>query len=277
MSDSTVPRRFVDLARRPLRRLGIDVKRYQPHRWEPSRYELRRSRLMAEHDISVVLDVGACDGDYAFDLRRCGYVGTIVSFEPLAPPYEELRHRAESDGAWLTRKLALGAADGELEVNVAGNYASSSVLPMAPRHLEAAPQSAYSGRERVKVATLDQLAPEFVRPDDAVLLKLDVQGYEKQVLEGARQMLGQVRLIESELSLCTLYVGQPLLPEMILRIRDLGFQLIGLSDEFVDLGRDRVLQMNGLFERVRLADEIPHIAPSSAPAVIATDQGAMPS
>ena len=251
-------------ARSALRRLGVDVRRYRPDAKPPSRYVRRRSLLMAEHAISLVLDVGAGQGLYSLDLRGGGYGGRIVSFEPLLASYLSLKQRAEADSDWLARQLSLGAHDGECVLNVASNLVSSSLLPMAERHLEAAPYSAYSGQQKVHVRTLDHLAAEFLRPDDRVLLKMDVQGYEKEVLRGAARVLSRVALVECELSLCTLYSGQPLLPDMAGYIQELGFQMVALADEFTEPGGTRVLQVNGLFERVGA------LAPLSLPGTNAT-------
>jgi FkbM family methyltransferase len=256
---------ITNYAKSALRRLGVDVRRYRPDAKPPSEYVRRRSLLMAEHAISLVLDVGAGQGLYSLDLRGGGYDGRIVSFEPLIASYLLLKQRAEADSDWLAMQLSLGAHDGECLLNVASNLVSSSLLPMAERHLEAAPYSAYSGHQKVHVRSLDHLAAEFVKPDDRVLLKMDVQGYEKEVLKGAARVLGRVALVECELSLCTLYSGQPLLPDMAGYIEGLGFQTVSLADEFMEPGGTRVLQMNGLFERVGA------LAPRRYPVTSATE------
>jgi FkbM family methyltransferase len=240
-------KRFI---KRALRRLGVDVRRYRPESESSSQYVRRRSLLMAEHGVSLVLDVGAGQGMYGLGLRRAGYAGRIVSFEPLLPSYLRLKQRAETDSDWMVRQLSLGAQEGEGVLNIASNLDSSSLLPMAERHLEAAPHSAYSGQEMVRIRALDHIASEFVRPDDRVLFKMDVQGYEREVLRGATHALGRVALVECELSLCTLYSGQPLLPEMAGYMQELGFQMVALVDEFSEPEGTRVLQVNALFERV---------------------------
>jgi hypothetical protein len=58
-----------------------------------------------------------------------------------------------------------------------------------------------------------------------------------------------VCLIDIELSLCTLYEGQPLLPEMVADLYDMGFTAVAIADEFVEGETGRTLQVNGLFER----------------------------
>ena len=112
------------------------------------------------------------------------------------------------------------------------------------------PPSAYVGREAVSVVPLDSLESRLVHPGEVVWLKLDVQGYEMQVLAGAERTLAKTRLIEMELSLVALYEGQALICEAIERLRTMGFQLIAVEDAFVDDNTRHTLQVNGIFERM---------------------------
>ena len=237
------------LGKRPLRWLGVDVVRYRHGFPAPSPYQLRRGRLMADHGVSLVIDVGAASGQYARALRAAGYANRIVSFEPLAASFAELERQASGDPAWQTKCFALGSSEREGILNVAANFVSSSLLPMADRHLQAAPYAVYCTQERVAVSTLERVASEFIGPRDRVMLKMDVQGYEKEVLAGAGGVMDKVVLIESELSLATLYDGQPLFTEMVDYCWQLGFQVVTMADEFAEPDGLRVLQMNGLFER----------------------------
>jgi hypothetical protein len=68
--------------------------------------------------------------------------------------------------------VALGAADGEIEIHVAGNSVSSSILDMLPSHERAAPGSAYVAREKVALTRLDGVAGTFLADARRVLLKI---------------------------------------------------------------------------------------------------------
>jgi hypothetical protein len=120
---------------------------------------------------------------------------------------------------------------------------------MAELHLRAAPESAVTGAVEVEVARLDDL--DVVRPADRVYLKIDVQGTELDVLQGATASLASVRLLEAELSTVTLYEGQPLIGEVIQHVQREGFDLIALERAFRDRETGDVLQVNGLFRRGR--------------------------
>lgn len=264
MTPSQPITQFKELVHKTFNTCGLDVRRYRPSEQTPSHYEQRRRRLMDEHGITVVLDVGAGTGCYGGALREGGFRGRIASFEPLPGSCERLRRRAAGDESWLIYNLALSDHVGEVVFHEAGNGASSSCLPMAERHLEAAPYTAYTGEQTVRCATLDSLLDEIVRPDDRVMLKLDVQGYEREVLRGAGETLELVDMIDTELSLCELYEGQALLPEMVTCLHEARFLTVAFADEFIDLETDRTLQVNGLFERP-LARSCLTEAPATAP------------
>jgi FkbM family methyltransferase len=86
---------------------------------------------LKSQQVQIVLDVGANSGQYATGLRKAGFKGRIVSFEPLSGPFSSLKRKASSDPLWDCRQCALGDSDGTISINVAANAGqSSSVLPM---------------------------------------------------------------------------------------------------------------------------------------------------
>lgn len=223
---------------------GISISR------SPLAHSTQRVRLLRTERISAVLDVGASVGEYAQSLRWAGYRGRIVSYEPLPAMFERLNTRAAGDPKWLARPVALGSAPGTANLHVAGDMVSSSLLPQLPPMAAAAPQAWHLGDERVTVTTLDDERRHW-SSDDRLLLKLDVQGYELEVLRGASRTLESVAAVEVELSLQALYAGQPAFGDQVAVLRDLGFELVSLENVFVDQNIPRLLQVDGLFVRGR--------------------------
>lgn len=225
-----------------LRQVGLDVRRYRPA-WR------RRIAALADAGVRTVVDVGANTGQFGGDLRRSGFTGRIVSLEPLEGAYRDLAGRAAGDPEWRCVRLAASDRAGTARINVAGNSASSSLLPMARLHDEAMPVARIVGAEQVPLARLDELA-ELREAPDPLMLKLDVQGHEAAVLEGATGILDRVVLIEAELSIARLYEGAPLMPLMLERLAVRGFELVALEPGFYDRRDGRTLQVDGLFRRV---------------------------
>jgi FkbM family methyltransferase len=225
--------------------LGLDVRR-----WSPAGVALaRRMRILDDNNVTVVLDVGANRGQFAAELRVGGYRGRIVSFEPLGSAYAALEDAARDDPNWECRRLALSDSDGVTELHVSENAVSSSLLDMEARHLEAAPDSRYVARERVRQARLEALAEELHLPGDGVYLKLDVQGSEAKALAGARATLPRVVAIETELSLVPLYREQLLFRDILDLLDDAGYALVSLEPAYADPRTGHVLQVDGIFLR----------------------------
>ena len=205
---------------------------------------------LRKFDIDLVLDVGANKGQFATEIRECGYTGRIVSFEPLSRAHAELQRACAGDARWEAYpRCALGDLEGEIEINIAGNSESSSILPMLELHRSTAPEAVYQGKETAPIKTLDAVAGKYLKDARAPFLKIDTQGFEWHVLDGARETLPHIKGIAVELSLVPLYDGQHLWREVIDRLEALGFTLWSFRPAFTDPGQGRILQVDGVFYR----------------------------
>lgn len=212
----------------------------------------RVSATMKRFGLDTVIDVGANFGQYGRMLRAAGFDGRIVSCEPMSHAYAFLARRAGKDSNWTALQTALGAHAGTIEINISRNSYSSSVLPITSTHTDAAPTSVYVSRETVPVRTIaDLIESEEIDPTRA-WLKVDTQGYESRVLDGAQHRLAEFAAIQIELSMVTLYEGQILFDEMVARLTAAGFVLWGLDSAFIDPETGRTLQCDGVFVRNEL-------------------------
>ncbi len=83
--------------------------------------QLRIKTLLDRYQINVVIDVGANEGQFASELRRMGYQGKIISFEPIASVFEKLKKVASTDRDWDVYNLALGQKNSQQTLNKAGD------------------------------------------------------------------------------------------------------------------------------------------------------------
>ena len=226
---------------------GLEIRRFDPSISEAAQF----MRQLHSHEINLVLDVGANIGQFGRkNLRDAGYRGRIVSFEPLSTASKDLSAEAAGDPFWtIAPRMAIGAANGDININIAQNSVSSSILDMLPDHRKFAPQSAYVAVESVPIRRLDEVVPQYLLPDSKIFLKIDTQGFEDIVLQGADGILDRIMGIQLELSLIPLYSGQRLYDEMILRLKNAGFDLWGISTAFVDVDSGRTLQVDATFFR----------------------------
>jgi FkbM family methyltransferase len=231
---------------------GLDVGWAKPP--PPTVAQLEARQIVAslrKSEIDLVLDVGANKGQFASKIRQCGYAGRIVSFEPLSQAHGELLKSSAADPMWdVYPRCALGDHDGEGEINIAGNSESSSILPMLESHRSAAPESAYQGKEVVPIKTLDAVAGKYLKDARSTFLKIDTQGFEWQVLDGARDTLPHIKGILVELSMVPLYEGQHQWREVIDRLEAEGFTLWAFKPVFSDQASGRTLQVDGVFYRI---------------------------
>lgn len=222
-------------------RAGIDINRYRP-------VEARRADLLRKEGVGLVLDVGANLGQYATSLRKAGFVGRIISFEPISAAFSALAERAAQDTAWDCLNLALSEAGGSAALNVGGDF--SSFLTMGAHLQASAPYARVSSIEQVTTARLDSL-PLSIQASDRALLKIDVQGFEDRVLAGAGGVMPLIWMVECELSLVSLYHDQPLIFDIVSCLADQGFELRAIEPAFVEPRTGRILQVDGMFVRRR--------------------------
>ena len=227
---------------------GVDVRWYVP------RPTHALSTLLALYRVDAIFDLGAnigMSGDY---FRNLGFKHKIVSFEPVSEYYRRLEQKARNDPLWWCEQAAVGDADGELDIHVSGEGGgASSFLEMTSHIPEHAPGLCYTGRETVRVTTVDSVIDRYYPSEDRLFLKLDVQGYEKQVLEGARASLPRVVGMKIEMSVVRSYRDEPLIDDMLPYLYRLGFRLNGIEAAWSNRATQEVYQVDGfLFRPERL-------------------------
>jgi FkbM family methyltransferase len=230
-----------DSVLRASRSLGYDIV---PLREMKERdYALHLRELLAHLEIDCVLDVGANVGQYHDFLRnKVLYEGTIVSFEPVSHHVAALRERAQADSDWHIEAYALGAREGSLSINVMVSDQFSSFLePDNSQVKDFDGLNVPCRTEAVAVKTVDGVLPVlrerlgFRRP----YLKLDTQGFDIEVLEGARHSLPGIPALQSEASVIGIYKGMPGYMETIRYLGGQGFDITGLYP----VSRDRSLRL----------------------------------
>ena len=206
-------------------------------------------KALEVHKINIVFDIGANTGQFASELREQGYTGKIISFEPLSQAYKTLVKHASDDINWIVHsRTAVGATMEDcISINVAGNSVSSSILPMLETHINAVPDSQYIHTEQVSLITLDSILEQYTDLSDNFFIKIDTQGYEWAVLDGAPQALKKCKGVLTELSLVPLYEGQKLWIECIERLKNLDIKLYSIQPGFTEPKTGKTLQVDGIF------------------------------
>ena len=227
----------------------VNLTGYQIRKFpDPPDLDIQRRMMLIEHfEINKILDVGANQGQYASSIRKFGFQGEIISFEPMKEAFSLLQELARQDPGLTAVNYALGDTEAKTTINVAGNSISSSILEMLPAHIDAAPHSTYIDKEEITIKTLDSVFFDYCRPEDNIFLKMDTQGFEKNVLDGATETLEYIKGIQVEMSLVPLYRGGILFDEMKAYLKGKGFDLYSLENGFWHVGSGRLLCVDGIF------------------------------
>jgi FkbM family methyltransferase len=204
-------KRFI---RRALKHFGLEIGRIETTR--------TLMGFIADRDIDLVFDVGANVGQFGAMLRARGYRGKIVSFEPVSEAYESLAANSATDPDWDINNFALGTHCEKATINVSLSSDFSSILPSTQAAMRYTDKAAVVRTETIDVRRLDDVCP---RASGNALLKIDTQGYERQVLEGARSLLPTLKGVFMELPIVHLYEGTWQLHEAIEYMANADFVL----------------------------------------------------
>lgn len=235
------------MLRRTFWKVGFDIARFTP-RFHPI---ARRKQILESCGIEVVLDVGANVGNYALELRHdIGYVNEIISFEPQRLAFQRLQTKTKNDARWEAFNYALGDIEEAGQINTSGHSECSSILKMHPRHLAMAPKSRIIGQEEIEIRRLDSLFEKLGLTGKRVYLKIDAQGYENKIIEGAGESLENIGTIQLEMSLVPLYHGEVLFPDMCSLMSNKGYSLVSIEPGYSDRRNAELVQVDGIFRRV---------------------------
>jgi FkbM family methyltransferase len=165
-------------------------------------------------EYGTVIDVGANRGQFAlFALHRFPRA-ELRCFEPLPEANQKLTEVVGGNPRVHIEMCAIGAAADTLSLNVTRSDDSSSLLRPTALQLQTFPHTDSVSSIEVNVKTLDATM-DFERLAKPFLLKIDVQGYELDVLRGASRLLAQDGDLLIESSFAELYAGQPLADEIV--------------------------------------------------------------
>ncbi|KGG14950.1 MULTISPECIES: FkbM family methyltransferase [unclassified Prochlorococcus] len=244
-SPNPIKRNFRSFFKKISKNIGLDITRYS--RLNDSNILFKE--IIKSNNINIVFDVGANIGLFSIFLREIGYKGQIVCFEPISKAYSELLKNTKNQNCIIYPQSAVGDSNGEISINISGHTGCSSILPILDSHTSICPGSEYVSKENVPINTLDDISTKYIDEDSNLFLKIDTQGYEWNVLDGADNTLRRCKGILIELSLLPLYLNQKLWWDIIDRLKKLGFSLWHLETVTKDPDSHRLLQLDAIFIR----------------------------
>lgn len=202
-------------------------------------------------NIDFIFDIGANTGQFSSEIINNGYKGEILSFEPLTIAHKELVIKSSKHENWIVyERCAVGDFEGEIEINISNNSVSSSILDISSLHLNAAEESKFIGSEKSRIIRLDSLLNIYQFNDKNLFVKIDTQGFEWQVLEGAEEILKISKGVLCELSFDKLYEGQRLWQDIIKKLEKYNFKLWSIQYGLTDKSTGQSLQCDAIFYKI---------------------------
>ncbi len=208
------------------------------------------------YGVNCVFDVGANAGQYARRLRRLGYTGRIVSFEPTADAFARLRQAAEKDADWHVHHLGLGREDTVSTIHTGWNT-MNSLLPPSDYGRDRYQRFAKTRTEEIEIRRLDGILDEALDgiAEPRPFLKMDTQGYDLEVFAGAGERIADFVGLQSEVATLRLYEGSPRMNESIAAYEDSGFEITGMYPVTREASTGRVVEFDCVMMRAKAAPE----------------------
>jgi FkbM family methyltransferase len=195
-----------DLVKQLAQKMGIAISYYPP----PGSLERHLSDYLSQMEINVVLDVGAYIGNYARKLRNVGYMGQIISFEPVPASYEQLYEAMHNDPLWAGEPFGLSDENREALINTHSKGDFNSLLTLREDGEQAySLDPAQRGQTPIQLRRLDAALPRLIKEIQSprIFMKIDTQGHDVNVIKGASGVLSMIVGLQSELPAVEIYDG----------------------------------------------------------------------
>ena len=178
--------------------------------------------------LRTVVDVGANVGQWSSMLLNCVTPEKLIIIEPLPDAFVLLQRKFGKNSRVQLHNVAVGERESVETLKITRDTTGASLLqPREEMRAVIGSNWTITSEVQVKMTTLDRLLVDL---EEVSLLKIDVQGYEKPVLAGARQTLAKTKFLLVELNFMPQYDGGSWLGEIHeILTRESGFFLANAS------------------------------------------------
>ena len=170
----------------------------------------------------------------------------IFAFEPLPDCYTQLEKNTLNREKIKIFKYALGSENSIEKINASSWEPASSFRQMGDKHKENYPHSSEHKEIEVKIKKLDDVInPELIKRN--ILVKIDVQGFEDEVIKGGLTIFERAYIVILEVSFIELYKEEPLFNGIYTLLIGLGFKFHGSLKQSEDKLNGMYLQADCIF------------------------------
>ncbi|WP_327319751.1 FkbM family methyltransferase [Streptomyces sp. NBC_01235] len=210
--------------------------------------------MLELYRVNCVFDVGANSGQYAKRLRRLGYTGRIVSFEPTSETFARLEKAAANDPDWHVYQCGLGREETTAEIHI-GWQTMNSLLPASDYGKGRYTRFTKADTEEIRVRRLAEVMDEALDglAEPRPYLKMDTQGYDLEVFAGAGERIAEFAGMQSEVAVLKLYEGSPGMGEAVAAYEAAGFGITGMYPVTREATTGRVIEFDCVMMRADAA------------------------
>ncbi len=246
--------RLSSLVKAGLHRAGFDVRltrnieQAAKREWADKWCDYWRP-FIAHRNIKTVIDIGANTGQFATLFHRLLPGARIVSLEPLPDCFAELEKNLATIPNARAYPLAVGSKSGKATIHRSAFTPCTSFLQKTTQ-LDAEFGAGGDVRDiEVDVVTLDEFTGQLDLEDE-LMIKMDVQGFELEVLKGGLETFKRAALVSTEVCFYPkLYQGQPLFDDIYRALREQGFSYMGNPEQLAGQHDKRIAEADAIFER----------------------------
>ena len=224
--------------------MGISSRTLQDFEYKLT--EVRKTVFLEKNIINTIIDIGASCGDFVELVKNTKPNACIYAFEPVVEVFDNLNLKFRGSKNIFLFNTAIGNIDGNIDFFQNEYTHSSSVLQIGEKHVNEFPFTKNFVKKNVLISRLDSIFKE-INLAKPVLIKIDVQGYEQEVISGARKVLSIADFVIVEVSFFELYDNQPLFNCINNQLISLGFEFSGILHQLYSSDSSSILQADALY------------------------------
>lgn len=183
----------------------------------------------------IILDIGGGVGASAKLFNKAFPENRILIFEPVADNFDAIKKRYSSFSNIEITKCAVGNENSKKQINIANRITSSSLLPLAADSNSKVFNENILGQRRVENIEMVRLDDFLTKESEKIgIMKIDVQGFEMDVLKGAELTLKITDIVVLEANNHDGYVGSSKYYDIDNYLREHNYTLYDILPSIVD-------------------------------------------
>lgn len=226
--------------------LGLEMNTTKGKQLLDYKNEIQRLRDVGKKPFATIVDIGANTGQFAAHARVAFPLASIISFEPIESCFIELKNKFADDKNFKAYNCAIGRSNRKTTFHNNDYAPSSSMLEIAEEHVTHFPKTAHTTATVIEEKMFEEVI-DISSLSKPCLIKIDVQGYELEVIKNNAKMLNAADTVIIETSFKQLYHGQPLFDEVYQAMTKLGFVYGGSYDQLFAPGTYQIIQSDSIF------------------------------